>query len=274
MQVSGEVVPAGEGLAALRAVEKTHPTVDLQVGTEALGAAEALGALRASVRPNAQVLLLVPLEVARLAEALAALGAQVRPLTCVRAQVHVELAAHGEALGAVRTCVRLLARVGALVLPQAVQVAEALAAHRARVHRLATPETAVQLEPFDAEESLLALGALLGQLGQLLLLVGAGTIPQRLLALRLLHELGGVVALDVLVQEALGGEGELAVGARVDGGVSGDHGGRCGGTNVSVGAGPDGGQPSPLVLPSFLVPAEPTGLWRQTIRHVVGFIIV
>lgn len=63
MEVSGEVVPAGEGLAALRAVEKTYPTMDLQVGPEALRPAKTLGALRASVRPNAQVLLLVALEV-------------------------------------------------------------------------------------------------------------------------------------------------------------------------------------------------------------------
>lgn len=63
MEVSGEVVPAGEGLAALRAVKETDSTMDLQVSAEALRAAKTLGALRASVRPNAQVLLLVALEV-------------------------------------------------------------------------------------------------------------------------------------------------------------------------------------------------------------------
>lgn len=183
----------------------------------------------------------------------------------MRAQVHVELAADGETLGAVRALVRLLACVSALVLPQAVQVAKALAARSAWVHRLATPEAAVQLETLDAKEGLLALRALLGQLCRLLLLVGAGTAlpaPQTVLTLRLLHELGGVVAFDVLLQEALAGEGELAVGARVDGGgcSSGDQ---DVSVSFSISACPAAGKPSPLVLPSFLMPAEPAGLRMQ-----------
>lgn len=79
------------------------------------------------------------------------------------------------------------------------------------------------------------------------------------------------MALDVLVQEALGGKGELAVGARVDGGSrsSGDHNGCVGGNisvSVSISACPGTSKPFPLVLSPLLVPAEATGLRMQPLE--------
>lgn len=213
--VPPEVVAAGEALAALRTLEHLLALVQQLMRPQALRPAEAPAALGAAVGPHARVLPLVPLQVARLAEALAAVGAQVGLLARVGAQVHGELAGVGEALGAVWTRVGLLARVDPLVLLEAVVVGEAFATVGAEVEDLHLLVARVRLELFGAGAAqravrtlvLLLLLVLVLVLGRVLQLLGRVV---RLAVGQVLHR---VVPLNVFEQEALEGEGELAVGA-------------------------------------------------------------